>query len=462
MGDRIMNETIDLARFAANLAIKDTPREVVDHLKLLVLDTLGCGLFGSTIPWSMMVADLVEEWGGREESTVWGRRPKVPCANAALANGVAVESLELDDTGVSGHSGCGAVTSALAVSEREGNISGEDFLAAVAAGFELRNRIYRSEVPTLSHYKKGYHDVGVVFAAAASAGRILGLNEKEMAYTFSMAASQSAGLYHTTMIKRMHPGWLAHAGVISALLAERGLKGVTDILERQWGGWFSVFAETFDPETLVGGLGERWDTLNLHGFKYFAGDRSKHTTLHAVQHLREKHPILNQRPDLIDKITIYTDEITMKWSGLEADGTTIWRIDTPNKAMMSIRYCATEMLLTETGWLPWGENPYTEEKIMDPRLQELIDRTEVVVREQKVHYRVNVEIRLEDGRIFSAEVMYPRGHQKNPMTHEEIKQKFRNLAAYAMKGDRVDEIMKTVERLEELDDVSALAKLLRP
>lgn len=152
-----------------------------------------------------------------------------------------------------------------------------------------------------------------------------------------MAASQSAGLYHTSMIKRIHPGWLAHSGVISALLAQRGLKGVTDIFERKWGGWFSIFAGDFDSEILVGDLGKRWDTFAYHGFKYFSGDRSKHTILHAVQELRNNHPILHEKPDLIDKITVKVDSITMKWSGLEADGVTFSKIDSPNKAMMSIQ-----------------------------------------------------------------------------------------------------------------------------
>ena len=228
-----MNETMELARFASTLKFEDIPIAVSDHIKLLTLDTLGCGLFGSTIPWTIIVADLVDEWGGREESTIWGRTTRVPCASAALANGVAVNSFEMDDTGFSGHSGCGSVTAALAVAERLGSVNGRDFISAVAAGFEVRNRIYNSEVPALSHYKKGYHDVGVVFAATVSAGRILGLDEEEMAHALSMAASQSAGLYHTTMIKRMHMGWLAHGGVIGALLAGRGLRGVTDVLERK-------------------------------------------------------------------------------------------------------------------------------------------------------------------------------------------------------------------------------------
>lgn len=113
-----MNETRKLAKFAADLKFKDIPVEVVNLIKLLTLDTIGCGLFGSTIQWSIMVSDLVQEWGGTAESTIWGQGKKVPCVNAAFANGVAVESFELDDTSISGHTGCGAVTSALAVSEK--------------------------------------------------------------------------------------------------------------------------------------------------------------------------------------------------------------------------------------------------------------------------------------------------------------------------------------------------------
>lgn len=455
-----MNETLQLASFISDLDYGDIPAEIIEKIKLLILDTLGCGLFGSTIPWTIMVAELVEELGGKKESTIWGRRTKAPCVNAALVNGVAVESFEMDDTAVSGHTGCGAITSALAVSEREGGISGKDFLAAITAGFELRNRIYKAEIPAIAHYKKGYHDVGVVFAATASSGKILGLDQEKMAYALSMAASQSAGLYHTTMIKRIHPGWLAHSGVFSTLLAERGLKGVTDIFERKWGGWYSVFAESFDSEALVGCLGERWDTIS-HGFKYYAGDRSKHTALQAIQELRDRYPIIHERPELIQRITVYTDEITMKWSGLGSDGLTLWKIDSPNKAMMSVRYCVAEMLLTKTGWLPWGENPFTDEKIRNPRTQALIKKTDVEVRDQDIHYQVGVEIKLKDGQRYSAEVDYPKGHSKNPMTSSEIKQKFRNLSAYVMTPERAEEIISIVRQLEEIEDISILAELLQ-
>lgn len=117
--------------------------------------------------------------------------------------------------------------------------------------------------------------------------------------------------------------------------------------------------------------------------------------------------------------------------------------------------------MTETGWLQWGENPYTEERIRDQKLQELIGKTEVVVRDTGIHTQADVEIKLTDGRVFSKVVYYPKGYPNNPMTTEEIKQKFRNLASYKIKKNRCEEIIEIVDKLDKLDDVSKLADKLR-
>lgn len=128
-----------LARFAADLTYAKIPSTVIDHIKLCLLDTFGCGLFGSTLPWAGVVADFALDLDGKEESTVWGRNFKVLAPNAALANGTAVHSFELDDLHITSivHPGGIAVTPALAMAEHIGGRDGKEFLTAVVAGYEV-------------------------------------------------------------------------------------------------------------------------------------------------------------------------------------------------------------------------------------------------------------------------------------------------------------------------------------
>lgn len=225
--------TRDLARFAAELTFEKIPPPVVEHIKLCLLDTFGCGLFGSTLPWSKIVADFARDLGGKRESTVWGRNFKVSAPNAALANGTAVHSFELDDLHKTSivHPGSIAVSPALAMAEHIGGCNGKEFLTAVIAGYEVAIRVGMS-VGT-SHLERGYHPTGTngTFGAGAAAGRILGLNADKMTEDLGIAGTQAAGLMaaqYSAMVKRMHAGRAAQSGVYGALLAQKGLTGITN------------------------------------------------------------------------------------------------------------------------------------------------------------------------------------------------------------------------------------------
>ena len=455
-------ETRALAEFAAGLAFERLPMEVVAHHKLLVLDTLGCGLFGAATLPCRIVTDLVESWGGSKAATLWGNGLRVPAANAAFVNGVAVESYELDDTGAD-HTGCAAITAALAVAEERGGVSGRDLLTAIVVGFEIKARIYQSGQPREMRLDRGYHDFGNSFAAAVAAGRTLGLDSEQMTHALCMAASQVGGLYHASMVKRMHPGWHAHAGVVAAQLVERGLSGVTDILERQWGGFFSAYYAGFDPGILVGGLGERF-LAQSHGFKYFAACGSKITTLHAVLELRQRYPELHEQPENIERIRLHVSDIYRRWSGVETDGRTPSRAASIEEALMNGPYVVAVMLLMERPeWLGvlGRELPYTDKWLRDPRIPALTERTVMVV-DRSYADPIRVEVYMADGRCLSVDgPVFRKGHPQNPMTREEVLGKFRNLASFRIRDAAAEELARTILCLEDLPDVRELARLLR-
>lgn len=227
-----------------------------------------------------MVADFALDLGGKEESTVWGCNFKVLAPNTALANGTVVHSFELDDLHITSivHPGGIAVTPALAMAEHIGGRDGKEFLTAVVAGYEVAIRVGMSM--GTSHLQREFHPTGTngTFGAGAAARRTLKLDAEKMTHCLGIAGTQVAGLMtaqYSAMVKRMHAGRAAQSGVYSALLAQKGLTGITNILEADYGGYCKVMAEVCDRDKLTVGLGENFETGRV-GFKAYSAGGSTH------------------------------------------------------------------------------------------------------------------------------------------------------------------------------------------
>jgi aconitate decarboxylase len=300
-----------LAQFAAQLTYDKIPASVIEHAKLCLLDTVGCGLFGSTLPWSRILADFARDLGGRQESTIWGRDFQASASNAALANGTAVHSFELDDLHKTSivHPGSVAIPATLAMAEHIGGCNGKEFLVAMVAGYEVAIRVGMSL--GTSHLRRGFHPTGThgAFGAGAAAGRILGLNVDKMTHDLGISGTQAAGLMaaqYSAMVKRMHAGRAAQSGIYGALLAQKGLTGITNILEADYGGYCRAMAEVSDMNKLTAGLGESFEAGRV-GFKAYAAGGSTHTAHEAVKSIMENNDLA---ADMIDKITIHATTAT--------------------------------------------------------------------------------------------------------------------------------------------------------
>jgi aconitate decarboxylase len=224
--------TTTLATWASRLTLAAVPAEVVVHLKMCLLDSIGCGLFGARQPWGRTVSDVAIDLSGRGAASLFARREKVSPADAALANGTAIHGFELDDAHVASslHPGAVALPASLVTAEVTG-ASGEQFLTALAAGYEVGLRL--GVCAGVAHSTSGYHVTGTVGAvgAAAAAARALSLSPLQFAHALGIGATQAAGLYVArlgAMTKRFHAGRAAQSGVLSAYLAQRGFTGGLD------------------------------------------------------------------------------------------------------------------------------------------------------------------------------------------------------------------------------------------
>jgi len=448
-----------LAQFAAELTYDKIPSSVTDHIKLCMLDTFGCGLFGSTLPWSRIVADFAQDLGGREESTVWGHTFKASAPNAALANGTAVHSFELDDLHKTSivHPGGIAVPPALAVAEHVGGCNGKEFLTAVVSGYEVAIRVGMS-VGT-SHLQRGLHPTGThgAFGAGAAAGRILRLDAEAMTHDLGIAGTQAAGLMaaqYSAMVKRMHAGRAAQSGVYGALLAQKGLTGITNILEADYGGYCTVMADVCDKSLLTAGLGENFETGNV-GFKPYAAGGSTHTAHEAVKSIMRSN---NLTADMIEKITIHSTTATFHHTSWE------YKPEGVTAAQMNMQYVVAVTALEGEIFI----DQFTEQKVQDPRIIEYSRRVEVIPDPEldklgpQFRHAIVAEVLTRDGTTFSERVDTAKGSTKKPMSTDEVMRKYTMLVGKVFSEQRVAELQDTVLHLEQLSDVRTLSQLLVP
>src|SRR5258708_6018900 len=233
--------TSGIANFVAGLRYEDIPHEVKDRIKLLILDSLGCAIFGVHLEWSQILIQTLTKLDSTTACRIWGSAKRISAPHAVLVNGALVQSFELDDVHRQGVLHVGAVTlpPLFALAELKPGMTGRDFLTAAVAGYEVGPRV--GMCMGQEHIVQGWHSgatVGV-FSAAAGAAAALKLSPQQTVHALGIAGTQAAGLMAAqfgAMVKRMHAGRSAQSGLYGALLAERGFTGITDVFESPYGG----------------------------------------------------------------------------------------------------------------------------------------------------------------------------------------------------------------------------------
>ncbi len=450
-----MNESKKLARFLAGLTYEDLSNEVIDKTKDAILDQLGVELAASTKPWSMAVYKYIRGFGGSGESTIVNYGDKVRAENAAFANASFGHGFEIDDAYNPGntHPGCVTIPTALALGERE-LTDGKTLLLAVVSGYEAMGRIARSVAPSCSGY--GFHSVPVSgpFAAAVATGKVLGFSAELMLNALSIAGSHSAGLKEFTQtggnVKRMHAGMGAFNGIRAALLAQAGLTGPPTILEGGR-GFCRAFSRGYHLDELVSRLGEDFVMTNV-SFKRHCCCYHIQAPIEATSGIVKEHGI---RPNDIEEIVMGTTR-----HGMEAVGTIL-----EPKEVTAAQFSAT---FSVAMCVVKGSNDfhdYCDENLDDPEIKGLARRVRLEVDDEveamfPAKRAIKMTVKLKDGTSYQKKLEGARGTPENPMTSEEVKDKFRHLAAIVLPAGKIDQIIETVAGLDDLADVSILPGLL--
>ncbi|KHL15808.1 2-methylcitrate dehydratase PrpD [Mumia flava] len=265
----------------------EIPDDVTATTLAHVLDGLGTAVGARRLDACGPTLTVARGLGGPAEATLLGEATRVGAPAAALASGVMVHALDFDDTHAGGlvHPTAVALPAALAVGEQVG-ATGREVLDAVTVGLEVACRI-GAAAPHAFH-RRGLHATMVagVFASAAVAARLSGLDATTTTDALGIAGSQAGGLLAFlgtgASTKQLHPGLASHAGILAARLAAAGASGPATVLDGPHGLYDALADTTARPSQVVEGLGECWEVRSI-GFKPWPTCQLAHATMAAAQ-----------------------------------------------------------------------------------------------------------------------------------------------------------------------------------
>jgi 2-methylcitrate dehydratase PrpD len=440
---------------------EDFPQEVVSVTKKSVIDTLGAMIGGSAIEGCKLLVDFLRHCGGRPESTVAVFGDKLPAALAAQANGAMARALEIDDVwdrrGL--HPSASLVPTCLAICERHGNISGKEFVAALALGHDLNMRFSLAVNPVLTF--TGRYTLFEVFAYTASAGKLLGLTEDQLWNAIGIAYSQMPGdlqaVADGVMTAYITQGTRSKAAIEAALMAERGITGTRNVLQGQY-GFFRAFEPNPDLSALTNELGKRFWGVDI-ARKFYSSCRFTHQPIELAQNFWKE----GVKPEDIDQITVKCGvqcyEATCKPVEEKRRPRTHVDVNFSTPFTVAIALVKGDVFINEVN----------DESIRDPVILEIAQRVVPVIDPERQTEltvgSVEMELKMKDGQVLVKESKYPKGNPQNPVSMDDCIDKFRKAASHSripFPSTQLSEIVDIVNDLEDLENVNQLVGSVVP
>ena len=456
--------TVDVADFIRATRIDDLPEAVIENGKKSILDGLGLALSGSVAKSGEYVQRHLSGLNlGPGPATVIGSNMKVAPRFAAFANGVGVHADDYDDTqlavakdrvyGLLTHPTAPALPAALAMGETMG-ASGAEVMLAYHLGVEVECKIAEAIDPR--HYQTGFHATATcgTFAAAAAAGRLMGLDRDAMLRALSMAGSQSAGLRENfgTMTKPFHAGRSSESGLIAAEFASYGWTASDNILEAMR-GFFRAAGGGYDASMIRGKLGAPW-TFESPGVSIKPHPSGSLT-----------HPGMTEMQRLIAVHKLTADQVKHVRIGTNSNMPNALIHHRPTNELQgkfSMQFCMAILLIEGRA----GLSEFSDEVINRPDVKAMIEKVNFLIdaRAEAAGYHLMttyIDIETTDGRKISGMADFGKGSPSNPMSYDEVTTKFHECAEFAGwdKG-RAQSVVEMVAAFEGLPNLDALMSAL--
>lgn len=455
-----MEETKQLAKKCHELAFKDLPGAVIDRTKYLFLDFLGVAARGALSDSSVPVQNVCRRLAVREAgAVVIGTDLRVDPTYAALANGTAAHSIELDDVvnAASLHPAVAVMPAALAAAHLC-DCTGKDFIEAVVAGYEVTIKLGIALDPS-AHYARGFHPTGTcgTLGAAVTAAKILQLGPEKTVCALGIAGSQAAAsmefLSDGSFTKRFHAGWAAHSGLMAALLAHEGFTGPETILEGKF-GFLHAYSSKSDPAKILDRWGDPFQVMRT-SIKPHACCRYKQGPIDGVLKIMKDQAL---SPDAVESVRV----------GVLKTGHALVVVPEEQKynprsvvdAQFSMPFGAAVAILYGKATL----DEYRPDTIRSPEVREMMRRV-ICVEDPSLEeefpkkWPASVRMETKDGQQYTVRIDYPKGDPENPLSWDELMDKFNGLTAPVYPEQRRGQIVARIRSLESVENIHSLTSL---
>ena len=442
-----------LASFVEEFAFEQIPAPVLGRTKEVIYDGLGALLAATSSRYDIgaVLARLVRETGATPEAQVFGTDLRTNCVTAALVNGTLGYYCDVEShhPGAIMHAIAIVGPAALAVGERR-HSSGRDVAAAIVLGIDVACRV-SSALDPAALYARGFHPscVAGTFGAMVAAARLVGLRGSALRHAFGLAGTEASGLLAwvsdpTEHARPFNMGLAARHGVFAAQLAACGFGGPPAIFEGK-DPLAQAFTGRWDEAAIFNALGEQFKVMELY-FKQYACCAFIHPGLDGLLAIQAAEGV---RPGEIRRITLR----------FPASGYKIID-DNPLRS-----HCAQYVLALAAHKGAVDFYDILHDQRSDPSIRSLSERVQVIGdadldRTYPSLYRSVVEVDTARG-TYVRDIVHPRGSPEAPLARDELRAKFSRLTSEVLSARRRDEIARTLEGLEGLDEIGTLSRLLR-
>ena len=436
------------ARYALGLKYESLPKDVVHQAKRSLLDALGNAIGAYSAPGRPVCEAAARELGGFKEATLFGSGLRTSALNAALVNSFLIRFQDYHDLG-GNHHGCDAIASILAVCERE-KVGGRDFLSALVTSYELgaRVRYMESHKPTQGGF---IFDTRYSLIMPPPLGKLMGLNEDQIANAIGICASHSVSLQvimseEPTMSKNIRAGFIAHDALLCCVLAKNGFTGPTRVVEGEAGLIQTTSPGFKNLESLIDFDG--WKILDTR-HKYLRGCAVFQAQVSATLAIVKENDL---RPEDIESVRI---KCWPRFATLF--GRPLYKYPRNAESADHSMWYTNAIAIKER---KLGPDSYDPEKFTDPVVLNLIEKIIVEPGPDVEHYQGISEITAKDGRRFEKRVDNPHGFGDDPLTDGELEVKFSEMALRYMSKRKIQRIFDTVWNLDRIEDIKKLTSLM--
>ena len=449
--------TAKMSRWAASLQYKDLSADAIYQAKRFLLDSLGCALGGYQQHDVKIALDVLEEIAAIGHATVIGTGRRIDPVSASLANALMIRCMDYNDIYWKQDPShpSDIFPAAIACCERAGG-NGKELIVGLVLGHEFEMRLCEAAFPGIR--ERGWHHATLTaFVSPIVAGRALRLPWEQIQHAIGISASRHCTLGAVTagkltMMKNTVDPMATQSGVFAALLAEKGYSGPEHVIDGKE-GLAHVFKPEWKLDLLTNGLGDSW-RITQCGMKAFPTEALTHTPISAVLDLIKSNDL---QPNDVEKVHIRS---LARAADILSDPSK-YDPHTKETADHSLPYVIAAALVDRQV----TPVQFTMEKIMDPKIREQLNKVEVVADPEieKVFpalQRVVVQIQTRDGRSFQRQLDFPKGDPRNPLTDQEIDEKFAALAEGVLSASAQKKLKEAVWSLERVGSVSDLMALM--